>query len=408
MVSAGLVGTIALQSAVPPFATDMYTPAFPEVTTDLATTASLVGLTLTAFFVGMGAGQMVGGPVSDHHGRRVPLVLGGLICTIGAIGSAVAPSVAVLVMARVIQGFGGGVAAGVARAVLVDVARGARLARIMSVLVALGGLAPMIAPIAGAGVLAVGTWRDIFWSLAFFGALMTVTALWFVPETLPRERRHTGGLRESASHIREVLSSRTFSGYVLVSVFSGFSMMAYIANGPYVLQVQLGMGAFAYALFFASTALGQVLVSILNARVVGRIAPRRLVAAGLISSSVAIATLAVGVVALGSPLALVCAGFLVIMSAQGFVFSNANALAASDAPSHAGSASAVLGVGQALGMALAAPLASSGGGATAAPMVAVMLGGVSMSWLGYVIAPPGPTLSATGPDSLVVAGGQKP
>jgi MFS transporter, DHA1 family, multidrug resistance protein len=81
-VSTSLVLTLALQSAVPPFATDMYTPAFPQVTADLAATASLVGLTLTTFFLGMAAGQLLGGPWSDQRGRRMPMIIGGLICTL--------------------------------------------------------------------------------------------------------------------------------------------------------------------------------------------------------------------------------------------------------------------------------------------------------------------------------------
>lgn len=95
--------------------------AFPQVTADLNTSASLVGLTLTAFFVGMGLGQLLGGPVSDQVGRRVPLVTGGLVCTLGAIGCALAPLIQALIAFRVLQGFGGGAAAAVARAVVMYV-----------------------------------------------------------------------------------------------------------------------------------------------------------------------------------------------------------------------------------------------------------------------------------------------
>ena len=70
-----------------------YTPAFPRVTADLATSASLVGLTLTTFFLGMALGQLLGGPLSDQRGRRMPIIVGGLICTLGAVGCALAPSI---------------------------------------------------------------------------------------------------------------------------------------------------------------------------------------------------------------------------------------------------------------------------------------------------------------------------
>jgi MFS transporter, DHA1 family, multidrug resistance protein len=137
-VTTALILTLALQSAVPPFATDMYTPAFPRVTADLATSASLVGLTLTTFFLGMALGQLLGGPLSDQRGRRTPMIAGGLICTFGAVGCALAPSIGLLIVFRVVQGFGGGFAAVVARAVVVDVAKGDLLAKVMSIMMALG------------------------------------------------------------------------------------------------------------------------------------------------------------------------------------------------------------------------------------------------------------------------------
>ena len=289
-VSTSLVLTLALQSAVPPFATDMYTPAFPQVTADLAATASLVGLTLTTFFLGMALGQLLGGPWSDQRGRRMPMIIGGLICTLGALGCALAPSIWVLIVFRIVQGFGGGLAAVVARAVVVDVAKGDQMARVMSILMALGGLAPMIAPVFGGAVLTLGgTWRTVFWCLVGIGLLMMITAIFLVPESLPVERRHGGGLRQFGSGLHEVLRSRLFVGYMLTAALSGFTMMAYIANSSYVLQVQKGLAPLPFALFFASTALAQVLLSVVNAKIVGRFRPRSLIGFGLTLATVAVA-----------------------------------------------------------------------------------------------------------------------
>lgn len=394
-VAVSLVLTLSLQSAVPPFATDMYTPAFPRVTAELATSASLVGLTLTTFFIGMALGQLLGGPFSDQRGRRLPLIAGGLICTLGAIGCALAPSIGYLIAFRVVQGFGGGVAAVVARAVVVDVARGDVLAKVMSLMMAIGGLAPMIAPVLGGAVLTLGgTWRTVFWVLVGFGLAMMITAIVLVPESLPPDRRHGGGLRQFAAGLSEVIKIRSFVGYALTASLSGFTMMAYIANSSYVLQVQKGLHPMPFALFFAATALTQVLLSIVNAKIVGRFRPRTLIGFGLSLSTLAVATLTVGVLALGTPLLLTCAGFLVLMGVQAFIFGNANALAASQAPHVAGAASAVLGVVGAVAMAISAPLASSGGGQTAVPMIWVMLTGLVGSLLAYlVIARPSRTES---------------
>jgi len=214
---------------------------------------------------------------------------------------------------------------------------------------------------------------------------MMITAIGLVPESLPPERRHRGGLRQFATGLSQVIRIRLFVGYTLTASLSGFTMMAYIANSSYVLQEQLGLHPMPFALFFAVTALSQVVLSIVNARIVGRFRPRFLIGFGLSVATVAVAALTVGVFALGTPLLLTCAGFLVLMGVQAFIFGNASALAAGQAPKVAGAASAVLGVVQAVAMAVSAPLASSGGASTAVPMIWVMLVGVAGSLFFYLV-----------------------
>ncbi|MFT4136947.1 multidrug effflux MFS transporter [Microbacterium sp.] len=386
-VGMALIATLAVQSAVPPFATDTYTPAFPHVTADLDTTASAVGLTLTLFFLGFGGGQLIGGPLSDQYGRRMPMIIGGVVCTLGAIGCALAPSIEVLVAMRLVQGIGGGVAAAVARAVVIDVAHGEQLARVMSLLMALGGLAPAIAPVIGGLVLTFdGTWRVIFWALVVFGIVMSVTAAMVVPESLPPERRHSGGLGVVVHGFRAVLREPSFVGYVLTATASLFAMLAYIANSSYVLQEMKGMAPLPFSLFFATTALCQVGVTVVNARLIGRFRPQQLIAAGLGLSVAAVALIALTVLLWDTALVPVCTGFLVLMASQGLVFGNAAALAAAEVRDHAGSASGIQGIAQSLGIAVSAPLATSGGGRTAVPMVLVMVVGISGALVSFALA----------------------
>ncbi|MDO5065169.1 MAG: multidrug effflux MFS transporter [Actinomyces bowdenii] len=385
-VTIGLIATLAIQSAVPPFATDMYSPAFPRVTHDLATTSTSVGLTLTAFFVGMGLGQLVGGTGSDRWGRRAPMILGGLTCTLGGVVCALAPGIGVLMAGRVLQGLGGGAAAVVGRAVLVDVARGDQLARIMSILMALGALAPMIAPVAGGAVLSVAGWRAVFWCLAGFGVLMMAMAALLIPETLPAQERRGGGLRRFAQGLRELAARRRFVGYMLTSAFSGFAMFAYVSASSFVLQQIKGLSPMEYSVFFACTAGSSMLMAILSSRLVGRLPPRRLIGAGLSLSAAGITVVTLSVLALDLALIPLCAGFVMTMAAQGFVFGNASALALSEARHIAGAASALLGLVQAAAMGASAPLASSGGGASAVPMVMVMLVGITGAWCAFILA----------------------
>lgn len=381
----GLVLALAVQNAVPPFATDMYSPAFPQVARDLSTSAGSVGLTLTVFFIGMALGQVAGGAVSDQRGRRLPMVVGGLVCACGAVVCALAPNIGVLMAGRLLQGLGGGAAAVVGRAVLVDLAHGSQLASVMSVLMALGALAPMIAPVAGGAVLSVGTWRMVFWFLVGFGLFMTMMAFFFVPESLPPERRQSGGLRRLARGVGELVTHRAYLGYMLTSAFSGFAMFAYISSSSFVLQEINGLSPMTFSVFFACTAGSQMLLSVLNARLVRHASPRRLIGLGLSISALGIAVVTLSVLVLEVALAPLCVGFLLVMSAQAFVFGNSSAMALGMAPGLAGVASAFLGVAQAVANGTSAPLASSGGGQSAVPMVIVMLVGIVGAWTAYLM-----------------------
>jgi MFS transporter, DHA1 family, multidrug resistance protein len=201
-----------------------------------------------------------------------------------------------------------------------------------------------------------------------------------------------------------VLRLRQFVGYMLTAALSGFTMMAYIANSSYVLQEMKGVAPLPFALFFASTALAQILLSILNAKIVGRrFQPRTLIGFGLALATVAVAALTVGVVLLGTPLVLTCAGFLVLMAVQAFIFGNANALAAAQVPQVAGAASAVLGVTQAVALATSAPIASSGGATTAVPMIFVMIVGIAGSLFSYLVLARRRSNPAAGPRSTVLS-----
>ena len=263
-----LILTLALQCAVPPFATDMYTPAFPRVTAEMATSASLVGLTLTTFFLGMALGQLLGGPLSDQRGRRRPMIVGGLVCTLGAVGCALAPSIWFLVAFRVIQGFGGGLAAVVARAVVVDVAKGDLLAKVMSIMMALGGLDPLVAPVVGGAVLTFGgTWRN---------GVLVPRRLRVADDDHRRHfrarvlgagassRRRTASVRIRAEPgAKDPLVHRLSADRGVVRLHDDGLHRELLLN---VLQEQKGLRPLPFALFFASTALSQVLLSVVTPR----------------------------------------------------------------------------------------------------------------------------------------------
>lgn len=400
-VTGALLATLALQNAVPPFATDMYTPAFPQVTADLSTSAAMIGLTLTAFFVGFGSGQIIGGALSDQLGRRRPMIAGGLLCLIGGVICALAPSVWVLLLGRFLQGFGGGAASAVGRAILVDCARGHLLARTMSLLQAIGGLAPMIAPLVGAFVLTHAPWRAIFWFLTAFAFVMMCAAWRWAPESLPVEHRRGGGLQKFFSGIGSVFRIRLFVGFMLTSSFSSFCMFAYISNASYVFQQQLGLSPVTFSWIFAGNALLPTLLALVNVRLIGYFQPRRLVLFGLSISALSAVIIALTTFVWNIALIPTCIGFALLMASVAFIFGNSSAMALGEAREHAGTASAVQGLVQSLANALSAPLATMGGGHTAVPMAVVMLLGVVGAWIcffaiarGHRLPPARPSLNA--------------
>ena len=202
-----VLGTVVLVSAIAPLATDMYVPAFPQVGDDLAASATQVQLTLTTFFVGMALGQLVGGPVSDARGRRTPLLVSLVVMTAASVACAFAPSIGLMMLVRFVQGFSGGWAMVTARSVVIDLSEGPRLVRHLNVIAGITGVAPIVGPLMGAAILQLTDWRVSFWVVAALGAAMVLTVALGVPESLPAERRHGGGLRQLGGAARHVLGS---------------------------------------------------------------------------------------------------------------------------------------------------------------------------------------------------------
>ena len=155
----GLLATLALLSAVAPFSTDLYLPGFPQMVADLRTSPTNVQLTLTACLLGLAIGPLVFGPLSDRIGRVRPLLAGAAICVLASLAAALAPTIEVLIAARFVQGFTGAAGMVIGRAIVSDLATGRAAARAFSLLMLVGGLAPVAAPLAGGFIVGPLGWR---------------------------------------------------------------------------------------------------------------------------------------------------------------------------------------------------------------------------------------------------------
>ncbi|MFE3827731.1 Bcr/CflA family efflux MFS transporter [Streptomyces sp. NPDC059092] len=375
-----LTAALVLLCFVGPLSTDMYLPAFPRMAAELRTDASGVQLTLTAFLVGMALGHLVLGPLSDRYGRRTPLLAGAAVCTVATALCALAPGLGALIALRLAAGFSGAAGVVVGRAVVADVASGAAAARLLGVLMTLAGLAPVLAPLAGGAVIGAAGWRGVFGVLAGVSLLALAAVAVAVPETLPRERRRAGGRGALLRTVRTVAGDRAYTGYALTFSFAFGALFCYVAGSPFLLQDVLGLGVGVSSVVFSGGAVVMALSGAASARLVGRVAPERLVRRGLQALwAAALALLAAagsGAPALATYLPLVT----VFCGGLGLVLANAASLAVARVPDAAGTGSALLGTAQSAVGAAVAPLAGVGGAGSAVPAFAGMAvcGGVAL------------------------------
>ena len=187
-------------TALPALSIDAYLPALPSLARDLGTTPAAAQLTLTAVLLGIALGQLIGGPLSDRFGRRAPLLAGLATFVVAAGLCALAPTLPALVALRLLMGVGGGAAVVVARAVVRDRAEGARAARMFARLMLVMGVVPVLAPVLGAQLLRVTSWRGVFAGLVLLGVILGTVVVRRLPETLEeparrRPARHAPRLR---------------------------------------------------------------------------------------------------------------------------------------------------------------------------------------------------------------------
>lgn len=282
---------LVLVTGVSPLATDTYIAALPDVQRSLSTTASIAQLTLTAFIIGLALGQLVFGPVSDGRGRRRMLLGGAIAFTAFSALCAVAPSGPALVGLRLLEGLVGGCGVAVGRAVISDRYEGPAAAARYGALAATTFLGPVLAPAIGGVILTVGDWRSVFVFLTGIGALMAGGVLLGIPETLPPERRHPGGLANTLARMKDLLRDRAFLTPVVVQCLATAGFFTYIGGSSFVLQEQLGFSEREYTVLFASNAAAMVVMSTIFSRTVVRCGAATLRNAGLFMSTSAAALL---------------------------------------------------------------------------------------------------------------------
>jgi len=366
-----LLVTLALLSATAPISTDLYLASFPQMTRGLHTDASMVQLTLTAFLCGIGAGQVLWGPVSDHLGRYRPMLFGASVALVASVVAMLAPNVGVLIAARLIQALAGGACVTAASASVADRLSGFPLARTLTLLGTIIGVAPIVAPVAGGVLAAAIPWRGVLTVICAFTLAQLTVILLVIRETLPPERRSR---TVRYGHIGTLLRRPAYIGHAATQILGFATLMTYVSSSSFVFQRYLGFSSAHYGLFFALNSIGLVAGNFASSRLARRhVHPARTVARALPVTVGAVLLLLI-VVLSPLPRALMLVPLFVAVASIGLITGNAGALAVQQSRDVAGAGSGLGGGLMFLFAGLVSPLGGIAGEDTAVPLAIVMTG----------------------------------
>lgn len=375
-----LLGSLGLLG---PFTIDMYLPSFPTIAEEFHTSASLVQLSLTTCLLGLGLGQLIIGPMSDVLGRRKPLLIFLVLYLVASIICAIAPNIYLFIASRFIQGFAAAGGLVVSRAVVRDVYTGKELTKFFALLMLVGNLGPIVAPIAGGGVLAFSKWNGVFFVLALIGFILFLTVSSKLVETLPVEKRVPSNLPQVLRNFGSLIADREFAGYALTQGFIIAGIFAYVSGIPFVYQNIYGVSPQVFSLLFGVNGIALIIGSQLVGRLADVIPEKTFLKIGLFISCIAGTVLLIALL-IKAPLLAVAIPIFFLVSSIGIISTTSFALAMESQGHIAGSASALLGLLPFVLGSITAPLVGVAGEYTAIPMGIVILTASLLALLSYI------------------------
>ena len=250
----GAAVILGLLSAIGPFAIDMYLPALPSIQGSLHTNVAMVQMSLMAFFVSLGVGQLIYGPVSDMLGRKTPIYFGLVVFALGSIGCALSPDIETLIAFRFLQGLGACAGMVIPRAIVRDMHTGHDAARLMALLMLVFSVSPILAPLTGSFVIRFASWRGIFWTVMGAAICGLLLAMFVLKETRPPSQRVDSSIGSALRSYGTLLRDRHYLGLIFIGSFGVSSFFAYLANSSFVLIDHYGLTSTQYSLAFSINA----------------------------------------------------------------------------------------------------------------------------------------------------------
>ena len=332
---------LGVMIALPALGTDILVPAVPALAESLSASVNAGQFTLTAFFIGLAAGQVLWGPLSDRYGRK-PVLLAGLAITLASsLASAGAESIETVSLARLAQGLGMASGSLIGRTIVRDLYAREHAARLLSRMTIVFSLVPICAPLAGAMLSESAGWRAVFVATAAVAAVL-MAAIFHMRETAPTERRsvHPAAIARTFAFI---LRDRRFLAPLILVLCTQVGVIAWVSNSSFTLVRGLGISVMAYSVLFATVMLGQISGAWASSRFVLRHGIARMLSLGsaiMLGAGATAAALAWA--GIGHWLAVVLP-FMAFLFGTALVTANAIAAALSPFPESAGSATSLIG-----------------------------------------------------------------
>lgn len=363
---------LGLLSAIGPFSIDMYLPGFPAIAADLNTTVAHVSLSLSSFFIGISAGQLLYGPLIDRFGRKRPLYVGLTLYLLASIGCTFVTTGNELIVLRLLQALGGCAGMVASRAMVRDLFPVQESAKVFSLLMLVVGVSPIIAPTLGGYISASWGWQYIFVVLAIMVAGVIVAVRLGLPETRKADTTLSLKPKPIITGFLGVIREPQFYIFAFTGAIASAGLYAYIAGSPYVFMEIFKVNEKQYGWIFALVAVGLIASSQVNSFLLRKHKSEEIIMYALLCQTVAGITLFVctwlGWLNVYSTIVLI----FLFLCCQGFTFPNTSALSLAPFSKNAGSASALLGGIQMSIGALTSAIVSFLSNHTALPMTGVM------------------------------------
>jgi DHA1 family bicyclomycin/chloramphenicol resistance-like MFS transporter len=339
----GLVVLLGSLTSMGPLAIDMYLPSLPAMSRALHASPGEASITLATFLAGLSVGQLVYGPLSDRIGRRGPVIFGLCLFLVGALLCAFAPSIQLLMVARLLQGLGGSAGQVVARASVRDRFGHQMAARVLSMLMLVLGLSPIVAPIFGGYLLLVGDWRSIFELQAAIALCILIATVFGFKETRTDAMRAHSRSETPIATFRYLLSHPRVVGFTLAGAFNSGAFFSWISLSSYLLIEVYGVSPTAFGWWFGANAVGFIGMSQVNAHLLRWYTPEEvLVRARPVSIGFAVVSLIDAFTGFGGMMGVIIPLYITLGS-FGLVGPNTQAAAMNVDPARAGSISSIVG-----------------------------------------------------------------